>query len=94
MLASGEVRRIDLGVVGDRTFTGIASCGFDSVANRIANETTLVRGNLVYAYGLLQALAGWQPVAFTVTRSTAASRGRCRGYTVAAANSRYYAAGG
>ena len=61
VLADGEARRIDLGVVGDRTFTGIASCGFDSVANQIANETTLVRGRLVYAYGLVRALAGWQP---------------------------------
>ncbi len=40
VLAHGEVRRLDLGVIGDKSFIGIASCGFDSVANRIANETT------------------------------------------------------
>ena len=49
------------------TFVGIASCGFDSEANRIANQTRLVRGNLVYAYGALRALVGWQPATFEVT---------------------------
>jgi YegS/Rv2252/BmrU family lipid kinase len=92
ILAHGEVRRLDLGVIGDRTFIGIASCGFDSEANRIANETTLVRGRLVYAYGLLRALAGWRPATFTVTVDGAAAR-TVSGYTVAAANSRYYGGG-
>ncbi len=92
VLADGEVRRLDLGVIGDTTFIGIASCGFDSVANRFANETTLVRGRLVYAYGLLRALAGWRPVSFTVTIDGGAPR-TVVGYTVAAANSRYYGGG-
>ena len=39
VLANGEVRELDLGQVGATTFIGIASCGFDSEANRIANET-------------------------------------------------------
>ena len=89
ILAHGEVRRIDLGVIGDKTFIGIASCGFDSEANRIANETTLVRGRLVYVYGLLRALAGWRPATFTVTVDGSQTR-TVTGYTVAAANSRYY----
>jgi YegS/Rv2252/BmrU family lipid kinase len=92
VLAHGEVRRLDLGVIGERTFIGIASCGFDSVANRIANETTLVRGRLVYAYGLLRALAGWRPGTFTVAVDGADARS-VSGYTVAAANSRYYGGG-
>jgi YegS/Rv2252/BmrU family lipid kinase len=92
VLAAGEVRRLDLGVIGERTFIGIASCGFDSVANRIANETTLVRGRLVYAYGMLRALAGWRPATFTVTIDGAPPR-TLSGYTVATANSRYYGGG-
>ena len=91
VLAAGHVCRIDLGQVGARTFIGIASCGFDSVANRIANETTLVRGKLVYAYGALRALAGWQPATFTITVDGATRT--VTGYTVAAANSRYYGGG-
>jgi YegS/Rv2252/BmrU family lipid kinase len=92
VLARGEVRRLDLGVIGDKTFIGIASCGFDSEANRIANETTLVRGRLVYAYGLLRALAGWRHATFTVCVDGGPARS-VTGYTVAAANSRYYGGG-
>ena len=66
VLAGDAVERVDLGDVNGRAYTGIASCGFDSVANRIANETRVVRGNLVYAYGLVRALATWKPATFTV----------------------------
>lgn len=92
VLAHGQIRRLDLGVIGEKTFIGIASCGFDSEANRIANETTFVRGRLVYVYGLLRALAGWRPAAFTVTIDGDAPR-TVSGYTVAVANSRYYGGG-
>jgi YegS/Rv2252/BmrU family lipid kinase len=92
VLASGSVRAIDLGEVEGRTFVGIASCGFDSEANRIANETRVVRGNLVYAYGALRALAGWRPATFTVTLDGASPR-TITGYTIAAANSKAYGGG-
>ncbi len=92
VLASGAVREIDLGIVGSRTFIGIASCGFDSDANRIANETRVVRGNLVYAYGAIRALLSWRPAGFEVTIDGDAPR-RVTGYTVAAANSMAYGGG-
>ena len=38
VLASGQPRALDLGEVDGRAFIGIASCGFDSDANRIANR--------------------------------------------------------
>src|SRR5215207_9318638 len=50
VLADGHEREIDVGVANDRRFLCIASCGFDSDANRIANETRVIKGNLVYAY--------------------------------------------
>ncbi len=84
--------RLDLGEAGGRTFVGIASCGFDSDANRIANETTLVRGNLVYAYGALRALVGWRPATFTLELDGRPPR-TVTGYTVAAANSKAYGGG-
>jgi YegS/Rv2252/BmrU family lipid kinase len=92
VLATGQPRALDLGEVGGRSFIGIASCGFDSEANRIANTTRLVRGNLVYAYGALRALAHWRTATFTI----AIDGGRPRtvsGYTVAVANSRSYGGG-
>jgi YegS/Rv2252/BmrU family lipid kinase len=92
VLGSGVVRALDLGQVGCKTFIGIASCGFDSEANRIANETRLVRGNLVYAYGALRALAGWRPATFTVTPDGGTAQ-TFTGYTVAVANSNAYGGG-
>jgi YegS/Rv2252/BmrU family lipid kinase len=91
VLATAPPRELDLGQVGDRTFVGIASCGFDSVANRIANETKVIRGNLVYAYGALRALARWSPATFTL--SVDGERLSLTGFTVAAANSKAYGGG-
>jgi YegS/Rv2252/BmrU family lipid kinase len=92
VLASGVERALDLGEANGRTFIGIASCGFDSVANRIANETKLVRGNLVYAYGAIRALVGWRPAAFTLEFDDQPPR-TVSGYTIAAANSNAYGGG-
>ncbi len=92
VLATGAVRELDLGEVDSRTFISIASCGFDSDANRIANETRLVRGNLVYTYGALRALLGWRPARFEVVVDGGETRAIV-GYTVAAANSGAYGGG-
>jgi YegS/Rv2252/BmrU family lipid kinase len=92
VLASGNISRLDLGEAGGNTFIGIASCGFDSEANRIANETQVVRGNLVYAYGALRALAGWRRATFEVVLDGGAVH-TVNGYTVAAANSKAYGGG-
>jgi YegS/Rv2252/BmrU family lipid kinase len=92
VLASGSIRRLDLGQAGDRTFLGIASCGFDSEANRIANQTHLIKGNLVYAYGAIRALAGWRPARFELTLHDG-TRHEITGYSVGAANSKAYGGG-
>jgi YegS/Rv2252/BmrU family lipid kinase len=92
VLATGVVRALDLGEAGGRAFIGIASCGFDSDANRIANEARLVRGNLVYAYGALRALVSWRPATFSVSFDGGEPRA-ATGYTVAAANSQAYGGG-
>ena len=92
VLVGGHVRRLDLGEAGGRTFIGIASCGFDSEANRVANETRLVRGNLVYAYGAIRALIGWRPARFELTLD-GDRRHVVIGYSVGAANSRAYGGG-
>jgi YegS/Rv2252/BmrU family lipid kinase len=92
VLAKGVEQALDIGQAGDRTFMGIASCGFDSVVNRIANETTRVRGSLVYAYALLRALPSWQAAEFEVTLDGGPTR-RFTGYSVAAANSKAFGGG-
>jgi YegS/Rv2252/BmrU family lipid kinase len=90
-LAGGATREIDVGEVNGHRFLCIASCGFDSDANRIANEARWVRGRLVYAYAALRALIGWRQATFTITLD--GRRTALRGYGVAAANSRAYGGG-
>ena len=63
----GRERVLDVADVDGTPFMGIASFGFDSDANRIANEAKLVKGDAVYLYAALRALAGWRPARFTVT---------------------------
>ena len=90
-LAGGTTRQIDVGEVNGRRFVCIASCGFDSDANRIANEARLVKGRLVYAYAALRALAGWKQANFVLTLD--GERSEMRGYGTAVANSRAYGGG-
>jgi YegS/Rv2252/BmrU family lipid kinase len=91
VLAAGATREIDVGEVNGERFLGIASCGFDSVANRIANETRWLRGSPVYAYAALRTLLAWKPATFTI--DTDGERHVVTGYTVAAANNKAYGGG-
>src|SRR6187551_3767925 len=85
VLAAGQSRRIDVGEVNGRRFLGIVSVGFDSEANRLANETKWLRGNLVYAYAGVRTLLGWKPARFTIRVGD--DRERFSGYSVSVANS-------
>jgi YegS/Rv2252/BmrU family lipid kinase len=91
VLAAGHTRRIDVGDANGKRFLGIVSVGFDSVANELANETSLLRGNLVYAYAALRTLVGWRPVRFTLRIGE--ERLRLSGYSVSVANNRAYGGG-
>jgi YegS/Rv2252/BmrU family lipid kinase len=93
VIAAGFARELDLGEVGGRAFVGIASVGFDSEANRIANEAPSRLGNLVYAYGALRALIGWRPARFEIELDPPGERHSFEGYTVGAANSKTYGGG-
>lgn len=99
VIAAGHTRQIDLGIVtksgsgSSRAFVGIASAGFDSVANRIANEAPAWLGGLVYAYGALRALLAWRPACFEIELRPSGERFSFSGYSIAAANSRAYGGG-
>lgn len=88
---AGPERTIDMASVDGEPYLGIASFGFDSVANRIANEARLVSGNLVYVYAALRALATWRAARFTV--AVDGQRHQLSGFSVAVANSRAYGGG-
>jgi YegS/Rv2252/BmrU family lipid kinase len=91
VLAAGQERLIDVGEANGRRFLGIASMGFDSVANRLANRARVIRGTLVYVYAALRGLAGWKPATFSVTVD--GERHRVTGYAVAAANNKAFGGG-
>ncbi len=91
LLLDGERRRIDVGEVNGKRFLGIVSVGFDSEANRVANETHFLRGNLVYAYAAIRTLVSWKPGRFTVRVDD--SRERFTGYSVSVANNRAFGGG-
>ncbi len=91
VLADGNTRRIDVGEVNGKRFLGVVSVGFDSVANRRANETRWLRGNLVYLYAGVRTLAGWKPARFTIRVGD--ERRRFSGYSVSVANSRAFGGG-
>jgi YegS/Rv2252/BmrU family lipid kinase len=100
VIATGHEREIDLGIVTKhatgtppRAFVGIASAGFDSVANRIANDAPAWLGGLVYAYGALRTLVSWQPARFEIVLHPSGERHSFSGYSIAAANSRAYGGG-
>jgi YegS/Rv2252/BmrU family lipid kinase len=90
-LAAGQTRRIDVGEVNGKRFLGIVSVGFDSEANRLANETRWLRGNLVYAYAGVRTLLGWKPARFTL--AVGEERQRISGYSVSVANSKAFGGG-
>jgi YegS/Rv2252/BmrU family lipid kinase len=92
VLAAGHEREIDVGEVNGRRFLCVASFGFDSECNRIANETRLIKGNLVYAYSALRAMASWRPATFTVAADGAEPMS-FTGYSVAVANSSAFGGG-
>jgi YegS/Rv2252/BmrU family lipid kinase len=98
VIAGGYVRAIDVGEVQGasgpaRAFVGIASAGFDSDANRIANEAPARLGNLVYLYGALRALISWRPARFELELDPPGERHAFTGYSFGAANSRSYGGG-
>jgi YegS/Rv2252/BmrU family lipid kinase len=91
VLLAGETRRIDVGEVNGKRFLGIVSVGFDSEANRVANETHFLRGNLVYAFAAIRTLIRWKPGRFTVRVDD--ERYRFTGYSVSVANNKAFGGG-
>jgi YegS/Rv2252/BmrU family lipid kinase len=90
-ILAGHSRTIDVGEANGKRFLGIASIGFDSECNRLANEIHWLRGNLVYAYSMLRTLIGWRLARFTI--AAGGERKRLTGYFVAVANNSVYGGG-
>jgi YegS/Rv2252/BmrU family lipid kinase len=91
LAVEGAERPVDVASVDGTPYLGIASFGFDSDANRIANEAKLIKGDAVYLYAALRALAAWKPADFEVTVD--GTRHAATGYSVAVGNSRSFGGG-
>jgi YegS/Rv2252/BmrU family lipid kinase len=91
LAVDGPEKLLDVASVDGTPFVGIASFGFDSEANRIANDAKFIRGNAVYLYAALRALAAWKPAAFSVIVD--GERHDVSGYSVAVGNSKAYGGG-
>lgn len=87
----GQERMVDIGFVGDEPFLGIASYGIDSNVQHYANSTKLVRGSLVYLYGVLQALRQWKGASFSVEAD--GEKRTYEGYAAAVANTGVFGGG-
>ena len=87
----GDEWEMDVAEVDGTPYVGIASLGFDSICNRIANDTKIIKGGLVYLYSALRTLAGWKAASFQVTVD--GERHEVTGYTVAVGNSKAYGGG-
>jgi YegS/Rv2252/BmrU family lipid kinase len=91
LAVEGDTKLLDVGDVDGKSFVGIASTGFDSDANRIANESKLIKGNLVYAYAAIRALIKWKPARFEVVID--GEKHAISGYSVGVCNSKAYGGG-
>jgi YegS/Rv2252/BmrU family lipid kinase len=91
VLAAGKSRRIDVGEANGKRFLGIVSVGFDSECNRLANEVTVIRSNLVYVYALFRTLLTWKPARFTIRSES--ERIRTSGYSISVANNSTFGGG-
>lgn len=92
VLVDGEPRALDIGDVEGRPFIGIASLGFDSVANKLANDGPAWLGSQVYTYAALRTLIGWKHATFTIEPEGGETR-TITGWSVAVANSKAYGGG-
>jgi len=90
IVLAGHSRAIDVGEANGKRFLSIASVGFDSEANRRANDSRL-RGNLVYLWAALRTMATWKSARFTIAIGD--QRTRMEGYDVVVANTKAYGGG-
>ena len=92
VLAEGAERELDVAEVDGRTFVGIASYGFDSAVQDIALDARVVKGQAVYLYATLRALARWRPTELRFAADGGPER-TVAGYGVAACNSGVFGGG-
>ncbi len=92
-LAERTEQLVDIGVdtATGRAFLGVASAGYDSVTNMLANEMTMITGPLVYVVSGVRAIVSARKRQLTVTVD--GETHRITGWNVAVGNSGRYGGG-
>jgi YegS/Rv2252/BmrU family lipid kinase len=94
-LRRASTRHVDVGTVNlsgsTHMFVCVVSLGFDSVANEIANDTSVLSGTAVYLYAAVRAMATWRPATFTIDADGV--QRTHTGWTVAVGNCGQYGGG-
>lgn len=91
VLANGREHAIDLGEANGVRFLGIASFGYDSLANESANAAPRFLGSGVYIWGAVSAIARWRQANFTVVADGVEKN--FAGWSVLCANTSRYGGG-
>src|SRR5215218_7985374 len=91
VLAGGRELVIDVADAAGQTYLGIASAGFDSDVQDVANGTRVPLGEMIYVYSALRAMAGWRHANWQVEIDGEARA--FTGYSVAVANSGVFGGG-
>jgi YegS/Rv2252/BmrU family lipid kinase len=91
VVADGVETAVDLGMVDDRAFVGIASVGFDSEVQERVLRTKVPLGQLVYLYGALGTVRAWKHARFSC-EIDGVEHG-VTGWSVVVANSGLYGGG-
>ncbi|CAB4339150.1 unannotated protein [freshwater metagenome] len=91
VIANGVATEIDLGEANGERFLGIASFGYDSLANEAANSAPRFLGRGVYVWGAISALIRWRPARFTVVADGIEKN--FEGWSVLCANTSRYGGG-
>lgn len=91
LLERGDTRRVDLGHIGNRYFSCIASVGIDSKVMETVDKTRVFRGPLVYPFAAVRSLIDWKAHEFTVESDDDVRV--FAGYSVAVANGPFFGAG-
>ncbi|MSX02263.1 MAG: YegS/Rv2252/BmrU family lipid kinase [Actinobacteria bacterium] len=91
VLRDGVATAIDMGEANGERFLGIASFGYDSLANEAANDAPRWLGGGVYLWGAFLALVRWKGASFKL--DVDGERYEFDGWSVVCANTSRYGSG-
>jgi diacylglycerol kinase (ATP) len=94
-LCQGKVQLADLAATNQNYYLGVAGVGFDAIATRLANETSLhsnyLPATFIYTYAVLRVLSTYRPQHLTIEHDQGTFTGMVM--LVAISNGQFYGGG-